>query len=75
MDGARKRIELQAEGDLANAHAAAQFNALAAHGKLKPFKAYRAQQPSRAGAEMLATLRQIQSRGAKMKIRRVANGD
>ena len=40
MAGARKRIELQAEGDLATAHAAAQFSALAAHGKLKPVKYY-----------------------------------
>ena len=75
MNGARKRIEMQAEGDLATVHAAAQFNALASHGKLKPLKSYRAQQPSKAGAEMLATLRQVQSRVAKMNIRRVGNGD
>jgi len=75
MAGARKRIELQAEGALATVHAAAQFNALASHGKLKPLKSYTAQRPSKAGAEMLATLRQLQSRGAKMNIRRVGDGD
>lgn len=75
MIGARKRIEMQAEGDLATVHAGAQFNALAQHGKLKPLKTYRAQQPSKAGAEMLATLRHIQARGAKMNIRRLGNGD
>ena len=75
MSGARKRIEMDAEGALATVHAAAQFTALASHGKLKPLKSYTAQRPSKAGAEMLATLRQLQSRGAKMNIRRVGDGD
>lgn len=75
MAGARKRIELDAEGALATAHAGAQFTALASHGKLKPLKTYITQKPSRAGAEMLATLRQLQSRGVKMTIRRVGDGD
>lgn len=75
MIGAKKRIQMQAEGDLATVHAGAQFNALAQHGKLKPLKSYLPQNIAKAGSEMLATLRQIQARGAKMNFRRYGDGD
>ena len=75
MAGAKKRIQLQADGDLATVHAGAQFAALAQHGKLKPLKSYLPQNVAKAGAEMLATLRQLQARGAKMNFRRSTDGD
>lgn len=50
MIGVRQRIKADAEGDLATAHAAATFNALATAGKLDRFEKY-LRQPK--GAETL----------------------
>ena len=71
MKGVRQRIKSDAEGQLATLHAAATFNALAAHGKLEPFRTYI--EPVQSPAAMIAMLQTLGA-NSDMKIRKVEHG-
>jgi hypothetical protein len=69
MAGVRKRLEREADDQIALAWQTGVFAATAQAGKLKPLKHY-LRKPGRkqSGEEMVAIMRQFQARGAAMKI-------
>lgn len=73
MKGARKRIELDAEGALQMAHTQAGFSALAHHGKLEPLSKYRPKPPETLN-EVMGKWAALEAAGYPIKIRG-NNGD
>ena len=78
MKGRFRAAKLKREAELGAAYNVAALSAAASVGKLKKFDHYLAQtrghQPQ-GPAEMLATMKELQARGAPMTIRRVPLGE
>ena len=69
MQGVRKRLERQADDQIALAWQTGVFAATAQAGKLKPLRHYlRKPAQKQSSSEMLSILREFQARGAGMKI-------
>ena len=75
ISGVRRRLMREAESDLFRAYTAAQFNAAASAGKLKPFahykKALKADKVAQTPQEMLQAFKELQAGGAPMTIKRI----
>lgn len=72
MQGVRKRMKRDHDAAMSLAWHSAAFGAQAQAGKLKRLDHYTGRQQRQTPQQMLAVMRDLQSRGAKMKITKVA---